>query len=290
MKIYIASKAHLPRVRAHKFAIATGLPWCFVCDNDEQAIALRDFCRPYVPTVFATGKPDGLGQDSIAWTREWIEKNLVPENEWYVTLDDNVSHFTWLPDPWYSLDRIDFDLDMDHNMERFEELGDHWRKIYDTPCPPKIVVSIWQETVDKCKQHETIAGGFAIETNFFFRGGKWQHFGYVRTQNAVLKNVGLPFYYWKGNMLEDFTRSVDAVARYGCVVINRFLKPIKPSFEAGGIGTFEERRSNLVAVSDELMRRYPGLLRRNKGQDYQLTFTKRSFKSANEWRREHGYL
>lgn len=224
--------------------------------------------------------PPGLGQCGPAFAREWAERNLTITGEWYVTVDDNVSGFTWLPGPEYWDDRMDFSL----------RPAEEWRKLYDTPCTPKQVQRVLHDTMYECQHAGTVFGGFAIETNYWFRSVKWQRLGYVRTQCSVAQNVGLPFYYWPGNMLEDFTRSVDVVARYGSVVVNRFMKPQKRFFEAGGIGSFEERRPNLVRVSQELMEAYPGLLRPCKGCAHQLTFALRSQNTVDNWRRKHGYL
>lgn len=282
--VIITSKVHVPRVRAPQILMNHGYErWFMVVDNVEQRVrAMNELGIPHRHLVH-TNKPEGLGQDGIAWTREWVERTLVQEGQWYVTLDDNVGGWTHLPAPWCVNERLDFDVPP-------KSTDKTWRELFETPCPFPTVVTYWQELMAMCQVAGTEAGGFAIETNYFFRARKWQRLGYVRAQNAVWKNSGRPFYYWKGAMLEDFIRSVDVVARCGSIVINRFVKPIKKFFEAGGIGTFEERRPNLVDCSNKLLEKYPGLVRRNKGQDYQLTFVHRTLDGVNRWRREHGYL
>ena len=277
MKVITVSRGHVPRMRAHRLCLPD-MEHHFVFNTDEQrqGVIAQLGLRPAFCHVSNTTP----GQEGAALNREWAEQNLTDAGEWYVTIDDNIGSFTWLPLPYYNREQIDFG----------GAASNYWRGIYDTPCPPEQVAKILREQIWECERCRTVLGGFSIENNFYFRGRKWQRFGYVRTSCAVVKNVGLPWHYWPGNMLEDFTRSVDVVARYGSVVINRYLKAVKPFFEAGGIGTFEERRPNLVAVSEELMRRYPGLVRPNKGQDFQLTFALRSENTVNKWRKEHGYL
>lgn len=288
MKILTASKGYIPRMRAHLMKFPDS-EHHYIFDNDEQRRNAMVVLGLSARRCHVASTPQGIGQDGVAFVRQWAEQNLTGLNEWYVWLDDNVSHFTWLPTPWYDLEKIDFDFDW--NMAGGESVMAkccyEFREAYNTPCPPETVEFIWNDTIVQCEKRGTVAGGFAIETNYFFRSRKWQYFGYVRCQCGVFKNTGLPWYYWPGCMLEDFVRSVDVVSRYGGVVINRFMKPHKPFFEAGGIGSFEERKPNLVAVNQELMRRYPGLLRLNKGQDYQLTFAIHTEKRIREWMEEH---
>lgn len=299
--VVITSKAHVARMRAHRILLENNYhPWIMVVDNVEQRLrAMNEAGVPHRNLVHTDRPTDLPPQDGIAWTRQWIEEHLVPRNQWYVTLDDNVGGWTWLPDPFNRMSNIDFDvaphsirfpyLEPGKGFGQYQSEETTWRKLFDTPCPFEEVVQQWKALIEKCETVGTIAGGFAIETNFFFRGRKWQELGYVRAQNGVWKNVGLPFYYWPGAMLEDFVRSVDAVARYGSIVINRFVKPQKQFFEAGGIGSFEERRPNLVACCQEIQRRWPGLTKEVKGRDYSLTFALRG-KRLHEWRQKHGYL
>lgn len=284
--VVITSKGHAPRMRAHRILVSNGYSnWRVVLDDYAQAGRAVDAGVP-AGRVAVTDRPlDIPPQDGIAWTRQWIEENLVARGEWYVSLDDNVSGWTGLPD--YGPEWVNFDADP--GLFASSMRGMTWREAFDTPLTFQAVVQRWCELIEECDKRGTIAGGFAIEDNYFFRGNKWQTLGYVRAQNAVWKNTGLPFYYWKGAMLEDFVRSVDAVARTGSILINRFVKPQKKFFEEGGIGSFEERRPNLTACCQELMRRYPGLLRPVKGRDYSLTFAKRG-RQLDAWRREHGFI
>lgn len=277
MKILTVTRGRVPRMKCHALRIP-GTEHHFIFHNDKQRNrAMRSLGLPRQRCHVSHTRP---GQTGAAKNRQWAERNLTDDGEWFVSLDDNVHELTWLPEPWYHEERVDLS----------GQPSSFWRELYATPCPPSKVRMVLEDTMQRCIDTGTVLGGHAIENNYYFRQRKWQEFGYVRTSCAVVQNVGLPWYYWPGNMLEDFTRTVDVVARYGCVVVNRFLKAEKVPFEAGGIGPFEARLPSLVAISDELMKRYPGLLRRNKGQDYQLTFKLRSRRTVDMWRREHGYL
>jgi len=263
----------------------------FIFDNDEQRNrAIKELGLRKNGTHVAN--TPNIGQAGIAFVREWGERNLIDFGEWYIWIDDNVSHFTWLPYPWYDQERIDFDVDW-KNLEgkslMIQACYD-WHKIYNTICPINQIIQIWEELIQKCEQEKTVFGGFSIEENFFFRYKKWQYFTYVRTQNAVAKNVGLPFHYWPECMIEDMARSVDVVARYGKVVVNKFVKPMKQFWEIGGIGLLQERIPNLEHGNAVLIKMYPELMQYTKGKKCQLSFKHKTQRSIDQWRREHGYL
>jgi len=290
-KILIASNAYIPRMKAQNLVKELNYHYIFN-SNEERNRAIKELNLKKSGTHVADINKKDVGQYGVALAREWGERNLINEGEWYIWMDDNVDHFTWLPLPWYNYERIDFDFDWTDPVGKdlMIKYCYEWRSIYEEICPIEQVIKNWEEMIKKCEEMNTVAGGFAIETNYFFRRIKWQHFGYCRTQNAVIKNTGLPWDYWEGGMIEDMARSVDVIARYGCVCINRFMKPIKQFWEKGGIGSFQERMPNLIDGCKRLMKMYPGFLQYVKNHDYQLMFKKRSLKSVNQWRKENGYL
>lgn len=284
LRVVVPSTAHIPRMTAHKIMLENNYdPWHLVIDNIAQKEAALTLGINSRNIVITDPIPSDLPMhDRIAWKRDWIERHIISPNEWYVSLDDDVSGWTELPSPWNQQLKIDLDDPPD-----LDDPSLTWRMMYAIKCPFETVQERWQELIRWCEERKTVYGGFAIENNFFFRTRKFQYQGYVRTGNAVIKNVGLPFYYWRGAMQEDFVRSVDVVARYGSVVINRFVKAESPAFAPGGLGTLEQRRPFLAACAAETMKRWPGLLRFNKGLDYQLTFALRSQYSIDMWRAEY---
>jgi len=290
-KILIASKGFIPRMRVHN--LIKDLNYHYIFNTDEQRNrAIKEFELRKNSTHVANIDEKKVGQAGIAIAREWGERNLTDPNEFYIWIDDNVSHFTWLPRPWYDQERIDFDSDWKNPNGQclMKQAIFDWHKIYATICSMDQMIEIWEELIQKCEQEHTVFGGFSIEDNYFFRYKKWQYFTYVRTQNAVVKNVGLPFHYWPECMIEDMARSVDVIARYGKVVINKYVKPMKQFWEQGGIGSLNERIPNLEHGSKILMEKYPGLMQCTKGKKYQLSFKYRTQKSIDQWRSEHGYL
>ena len=196
-----------------------------------------------------------------------------------------------MPEPWYSREKIGLDWE-DPGPEAN---GESWRQLYAAICPFEQVIKIWKDMIQRCEKIGTVAGGFSVENNFFFRGNKWQQLGCVKAQNAVWKNVGLPFYKWDtdhgpmyGAVNEDLVRSIDVVARYNQVLINRYLKLQKTPFEEGGIGSFVERLPRYKELTKQIMAHWPGLIRLNKDRDYEVTFALRSPTSVERWRQQMG--
>jgi hypothetical protein len=265
----------------------------YIFNTDEQrARAVKELNLKRSGTHVADIDSNEVGQAGVAIAREWGERNLTDLNEWYIWLDDNVSHLTRLPLPWYNYEKIDFDWDWcDPEGETImKACGYDWHKVYVMKCSIDEMLKIWEELIEKCEQENTVFGGMSIEDNYFFRKKKWQYYTYVRTQNAVCKNTNLPFDYWSGGMIEDMARSVDVVARYGKVIVNKFAKPYKQFWEAGGIGSLEERMPNLISGCKILMKMFPGLLCFTRNKNYQLSFKHKTQKTVDRWRKENGYL
>lgn len=281
MKIFICSKAHIPRMRAHLIPFSRNYQKVLVVDGVEQAKRAMDHCSPHYDDVAVANPPTGLGQATIAWVRDWVERELTQPGEWYGFLDDNVSHLTALCEPEYCKDKVDFDLDWRPGLD--------WRRDFESPVTPERLDHIVKETIAKAEEVGTSLVGFATETNYFYRSRKWQYLGYCRMQFGFAKNNGRGWIGHPGCMIEDFWRSIETVAREGKILVNRFLKPHKPFFEEGGIGSLEERRPNLEYDMVQFMERYPGLLRYNKGIKHHLKFVPTTLNSVNEWRYLNGY-
>jgi len=285
MKVIIVSAGNPARMKAQRFIATSSYEWNYVFARGRAVDVPGAICHEM-------DVPEDLNrQCRPAFKRDWAERNLTSQGEWYLSIDDNVHDITMVPEPWMSLDKIDFDgEDWLLDEEKFKTFGYEWRKVLNVPIKRFTdFESVVENMVSRMESMGTVYGGFAIENNYYFRNRKWQGLGYVRTSLAVIKNVGLPFYYWPENMFEDFTRSVDVVARYGSVLINRFVKAEKTPFEAGGIGTLEDRIPLLTAVCAKLLEMYPGLLRESKNRPYQLQFAK-TLKTIRQWREENGYL
>lgn len=267
-----------PRLRAHKLAQSLGMDYRLVCDSDEQA--------DYIARTFGTPRSKILSVGSCpgpptgaAFKRHVVATQIAPVGRWMVWLDDNVTHLSGLPAGGDIPDKIDIAAD-----------SEGWRRRFSEVASSDVVWSHVVQCVERAESRGTINCGFATESNYFFRSRRWQDFGYCRSQFTLYKNDGSAWAPTPTMMWEDFYKTVDVVARYGSVVIDRHLKAEKPHFEVGGIGSLAFRLPHLAADCRYMMDKWPGLLSYLKGRDYQLTFAKRSFKTVNEWRKLNGYL
>jgi hypothetical protein len=275
---YVLTRA-TPRLRAHHLAKKLGLEARYVCDDKVQARRLTtEYGLPRQSVIVVDGSPGP--PTGTAYVRDYICRHIAPKDQWFAWLDDNVSAITGLP-PGYSKAKINLDV---------PPKGGTWRDLFAHELTPDEVWYYLNETVSEAERLGTIDCGFATEENYYFRARKWQYFGYCRAQFGLYRNDGSGWMPEHSGAFEDFPKSVDVVVRYGCILINRHLKPIKPQFEAGGIGTLAERLPHLRESCAWLMAQYPGLLAYSKGRDYHLTFAKRSLKTVAEWRRKNGYL
>jgi hypothetical protein len=271
MKAYILTRA-APRLRAHHLAARLGLDPTFVCDTGAQAdLLVGNFGIPSSRIVVNHGSPGP--PCGAAYQRHYVGTQLAPRGEWWVWLDDNVSHLSGLP-PRYSRDELDL---------RRDPPAGTWRGLFAHRLAPDEVWKHLHQTIEAAERRNTIFAGFSTESNFFFRRRKWQLFGYVRTQFALYKNDGSGWYPTPDMMFEDMYKTVDVAARYGCVVVNRHMKPYKPAFESGGIGSLDQRRPWLAKNCAWLMSQYPGLLRYSKGRDYHVTFRVHSEAGMRRW-------
>lgn len=268
-----------------------GIDYVLCCDNADQEQLLK--YNHGVPAdkivVLNTPVEELTKMSAIAWIRDKIAKEIMPQGQWSIWIDDNVSDFTCLPNPLMFGNKIDYFND------QLTVSGEpvSWREAFKHVATKDEFARVLENTITEAEDHGTIFAGFAIETNPMFRCNKWQRFGYARTQFALYKNDGSSWYpkeFRDGTcVFEDMYKSIDVVCRYGSIVINRYAKPLKIPFEAGGIGTFKEREPFLIKNCQTLMKMYPGLLSFVRDTDYQVTFAKRSINTVNIWRRENGF-
>ena len=284
MKAFIVTKGN-KRFRVLDVVEKYGWDATFVCDNKQQASRLQRMGVSHV-NIKVTGFSDS-GIQGVSMARDYVAKYLMPRDEWCIWIDDNVYEITCLPLK-LSKDRIKFGS----HSERYRTAFNHVASCAELRWHIK-------QTIAKADDAGTIFCGFATETNYFFRRLKWQRFGQCRTQFALYKNDGSSWFPFDTMMIEDTYKTVDVVARYGSIVINRHVKPMKKMFEAGGIGSFEERLPWLIDNCQRVIDLYPGLVKhRSRGTDYgtpgaknfHLVFAKRSQTTVNRWRKEHGYL
>ena len=292
MKCFIVSRATL-RLRSHELAARLGYDYFVVVDDTDQAdrAVSQPFNVPHsrVVVVDSSAGPVPGPPCGAAFKRDWVARTIMPVGEWSVWLDDNVECLTGLC-PGLSQDVIDLNT---------PPPGSTWRAEFARVLTHKWIHHYVGKSIDRAEQAGTIMVGFSTQNNFYFRSRKWQDFGYCRTQFVAYKNDGSTWFPFPTMMFEDAYKTVDVVARYGQVVVNRHMKPVKPMFEAGGIGAFDERLPHLQENCRRIVEMFPGLVRaggdgavygRPGVTDFHLEFALRGHGTIERWRRQHGYL
>jgi hypothetical protein len=300
MRCFTVTRGCARRFRVLKVIEKYGWEPTFVCDTAEQKHDLIA-CGVGRNDIVISDVLPGSGIQGVSLARDFVCRRLMPKEEWCVWIDDNVEKVTGLR-PELSCDQIDFDTPPGYQpssrMLSLPRTPPSWRQEFEHVLGHDELDVYICQTIDRAEQLGTIFCAFANETNYFFRRNKWQDFGYCRTQLALYKNDGSTWMPFDTMMLEDLYKSADVVARYGSVVVNRHVKPIKPMFEEGGIGSFKRRLPWLKENCRRIMALYPGLLKYSgngkvyglNATDYHLTFAHRSFRTVDKWRRDNGYL
>lgn len=284
MQCFTVTEGRPNRFRVLKLIEHYGWEPTFVCDTPLQKKRLALLGVPK-NRIVVSDVPKDAGITGVSRARDFVVRELMPHDEWCIWIDDNLQAVTGIPYS-ISLDRLDFND------------GRDWRKLFKLPVRPRTLERQIEETIDRAEELGTIFAAFANEDNFFFRSNKWQLFGYCRTQFALYKNDGSTWYPFDGMMFEDGYKSVDVVARYGCVLINRHVKADKPMFERGGIGSFDKRLPHLQHNCRKIAEQFPGLVKLagnsnqygSEARDFHIKFAKRSLNTVAEWRKANGYL
>ena len=279
VKVFVPTKGVIERIRTTRWLLDSGADYYFVCHTDEDRKRLYEKFGIPLNRIIPCNPPF-VDIRTIGWIRDWIVDNLTNKSDWYCMIDDNTTILK-PPDPWYQLDRIDF---RDYPTADFREL-------YRVEIWPSEVIALIESIIQKCIDQGTVFGGMAIEENYYFRSTKWTKLGFIRGKFCVSQNNGIP---WQINpevvIQTDIARSVDCVARYGSVVINRFCHPESVEFSTGGVGTLEYRQPFMVQSLLWLRQNYRGLIVKAPDKDWQVKFLIRGKKDIQEWREENGWI
>jgi len=291
MEAFIITTAVAKRFRAHKIVARYGFKPTYCCTNEKRRKALLRLGIPS-KSIVVMSIPEDTGIYETVLARHFVAKHLMQRNVWSIWLDDNVTALTGLK-PSISENKLDFS-DLKARERKV------WRRSFEHVLKNHELQEHIETMIHRAEEANTIYCGCATSPNYYFRANKWQDFGYCRTNFALYKNDDST---WNPanvdpNTIEDLVKSVDVVARYGQVVVNRHIHVVKPQFESGGIGDFKFRLPWLRACCKSLMEAYPGLLKYSKGSTqygvyadkYHVQFAKRSRATVDAWRREHGYL
>lgn len=269
MKIIIPSYNRATTIKTPRYLESGGCnDYRVVVHTDEQA---REYEKEGVKNLVVSGVPRGITNQ-----RNWITRNLVEPNEWYVSLDDNITGFRGVAPEHYASPELAV------KSSRFD------RAIFDYQIPWGELFERWRLDIAHADAHGIAYVGFATVPNYYFLGKKYRHVGYVISKAVLIRRMGI-WYDTKLEAMEDFGFCAENLVRFGKVLINNFIIPEAGHYEAGGIGTYEERLPRKIQDCEYLMQKYPGLFRYkvkagcHPRAELQIRFT--SSEQVEKWRR-----
>lgn len=247
MQLIILSKGRADTIQTHKHFEDYTL--VLHTEEEKQEYLKNPTISP--EKVVVSNAPFG-----VANQRQWIQENLVPKGEWYVSLDDNIHGFQAVPASHWSKESLP--VKTDKSM----------KELYEAPCSGAEFLKICKEMAVEGEKRRAYNIGFGTTPNYFFRDKKFREVGYVISKACVRKNLMTPFAL-DAQAMEDYAFTAENLLRYGKVLINNYVFPVAGHYEKGGIGTYAERLPHKIAAAEVLMKRYPGLFRHpnKKGTD-----------------------
>lgn len=211
---------------------------------------LKDSAGNIVP-VLVTNQRAGYPGSGKARQMKWAWDQL-DEGEFIIFSDDDIGSATWLKDPYYKLDSVNFDEEGRTQRE--------WSRDFSTKLTPRTYQKVISSTIKKMLEQKTILGGFATNDNFFFRGKHWRRVGYVSGHMMIMQKNS-KFSFDLDIAMEDYRNSAEVAEIFGSVVLNNYAYFKHSMYIDGGLGTAEERFPFRGPDCDILMRQYPGFFR-----------------------------
>lgn len=279
MKAYVISRGHVPRMHTRHWLGTTGLDVTVVCDDKAQASYVWR-AMPYVKRVF-TLYDHGIVPGCLA-ARNFILSELVKPGEWYIGIDDNVEHLDIVNPRFYN----EHDLGVSGPPPKGVK---SWREVYRFAMPPADLPMHLSALRAQCKTLGTIYGGYASTENPMFRAKHYGFRRFVKTKLYVLHKHRPDLLFKGGDYAHDSWMSAYAVANFGKVVVNNFIHPRYPWYEAGGLGKISERRAKLDVILDDIIAEFPGLVVKAKGANSALKFVRVTDSSVAQWQSQNGF-
>lgn len=241
--IYVPSYNRAQTIKTTRWLDESGLTYKVLLHTDKCADAYLQAGIIRASDVIVTHAPRGITNQ-----RNWMTRNLAKVNEWYISLDDNISHLKKVVDKYYGRKTLNVN-DPNINQADFND---------------KLTARDWLGLLEKdILIADTIGSeyiGFATVDNYFFNSKKYKPVGYVISKAVAIKYAGLRY---DDNLeaMEDFGYCAAQLVKNNCVLINSWIKPVAGHYEPGGIGTYEQRVPRKIVDCEYLMRKYPGLFR-----------------------------
>jgi hypothetical protein len=249
VNVFIPSKNRAKTIRTHKV-----FPDAIVVVHSKQEATAYRAAQPGIRVEVSGVKADAFG---LTRQREWISKNLAKPDEWFVFADDNIRWILGTLDPWYQLDTIPVDA---HSHQAARIWDPRMRTKAAICSGERFMTVVVPDTVDYCQRVGAHLAGFSLTDNPLFRRVKFTSCGYVIGKLMIWHNTG-EIQFDHTISMEDFYHTAMHLVKYGVCAVNRYIFPVASHYQAGGMGTYEERVPVRQRDTKELLRRFPGLFR-----------------------------
>lgn len=283
MKIYIPSLNRQKSIRTH-LLLEGHFDYKIVVHNETQLHFYKQNSTIPPEHLICSGAPLGVSHQ-----RQWIKHSLCSDGEWYAMMDDNISHFTAVRKPEY------FEEDLEKLYpEHYKKNNIAYRDaVYGQTAGPERLKEIFEETKLKAEAIGAKYCAFSSQNNYFFaRARKWSYWSYAISKAALYKKDDIAY---DTNVLamDDYAYTAENILRYGKVLVNKFVYAVGGHYEAGGIGTYEDRQIKKIADCKYLMAKYQKLFRykikKNCHPEAELMIRFCYEKQIEQWREEmHG--
>lgn len=210
------------------------------------------------------GCPNEEPIERITWIRDWAERELIADGEWYAMADDKVldieryQRHLWEEDPAAMYDKW--------GSEAFRQAT-----------PPQDLFTLMYAIKTQCQLQGTIFGGVTCQLNPFYRlsPGRWHDRQTIPGPFMVtMKDPDIPWLAFGEDKpwihKEDVVRTAFVLDKYGSVASDKWHAPLcptsaVPNYHGTGTGTDEYRAPFIAATKKLLLDRFPGLMKFKEG-------------------------
>lgn len=275
MNIYVVSQAVEERMHTPRLLKAAGIPFTLVLDSHKQVQLARKMGYAFVASTETA---------NLVVKRNAITK--LAGSGWYIGMDDNVQYFTALP--YSARNSLPYSArNSPNNIDTAD--GQNWRPIFNVECKPARYITLLEKLADEAQEQGAHYAGVATMENPFFRGKRYGLRRFVKSKIFCMNAAaGVRF---KHRLCHDSYASAHAVALHGRVLVDNWMFYKAKWYEAGGLGTMQQRIDAGFEVQLEAcIAEFPGLVGRAKGKNSALRFLLTSDAAVNRWRAAHGWL
>lgn len=273
--IYIPSYNRAETIKTSVYLDECNIPYKVLLHSEGCKDAYLKAGRVKEEDIIVTGAPFGITNQ-----RNWMVENLAIKGEWYISLDDNISHFKRFDDHLFFSDDDVIDVDNPSVTQ----------KNYNHRVSATEFIDNVKNDITEAEKRGAEYIGYATVDNYYFNSKRYRDVGYVISKAVAIKYEGLQ-YDKKLEAMEDFGYCAEQLVKNDRVLINGWMMPVAGHYEKGGIGTYEQRVARKIIDCKYLMEKYPNLFRLKVKKDchpeaeVQIRFN--NVKQVKEWKEQY---